>query len=200
MILTDAQHETLTELINIGFARAASVLSDLTGHGLNLSVSEVALLPMDRLQESLAHFAKDGIVSVHQSFSGSVSGDTILSFNDEGAILLADLLTGEDRRVMDALGREILTEVGNILLNACLGMFGNLLKVHVTFSVPRLHLESSTALMDFLVVGHEERCYALAVCTTFGLKDSAVTGCLIIVPGAASLGLLLRAVDDRSKT
>jgi chemotaxis protein CheC len=199
MILTDAQQDALTELVNIGFSRTASALSDLTGHRVTLNVPEVTIQPMDGLQESLARFVQGDVASVHQIFSGPVSGDAMLLFNHEGAGLLVDLLTGEDQGAMDASGQEVLTEVGNILLNACLGMFGNLLKIHVTFSVPRLHLASLHALLETLVIGQEELRYALVIYTTFRLKDSAVTGYLVIVLGVASLDRLLQAVDEWSK-
>jgi len=63
--------------------------------------------------------------------------------------MLKQLLTDEAPLplTVDASAREVLTEVGNILLNACLGTFGNILKVQVSFSVPRLNLESLSAII-----------------------------------------------------
>ena len=80
------------------------------------------------------------VASIHQVFGGPVAGDALLLLNHEGAVQLADLLTDghAPSNRLDESAREVLTEVGNILLNACLGMFGNLLDVHVSFSVPRL--------------------------------------------------------------
>jgi len=43
MELTPTQTDALTELINIGYARAAAALSDLTGHRISLEVPEVAV-------------------------------------------------------------------------------------------------------------------------------------------------------------
>ena len=56
--------------------------------------------------------------------------------------------------ILDA--REVLTEVGNILLNACLGVFGDLLQVRFTFAVPRMHLDALGSLLDSLVIGRDE--------------------------------------------
>ena len=202
MILTDEQKDALTELINIAFSRTAAALSDLTGHRVNLNVPEIAIHPIGELPETLSRFVEGEVASVHQIFSGPVSGDAMLMLNYEGANVLIDLLTGEaaGRGRIDASGQEVLTEIGNILLNACLGMFGNLLKVHVTFSVPRLHLESLNAMLDTLIVGQEELRYALVIYTTFKLKDSSVTGYLVIVLGVASLDRLLHAVEEWAKT
>ncbi|MEI6260865.1 MAG: hypothetical protein WCR46_13300 [Deltaproteobacteria bacterium] len=122
----------------------------------------------------------------------------MLLLNFEGASMLVDLLTNSHRQVgrMDTSAREVLTEVGNILLNACLGMFGNLLKIHVSFSVPRLHLEDLDTMLDSLVVGKDDIRYALMIYTNFRLKDSAVTGYMVIILGVASLDNLIHAVED----
>jgi chemotaxis protein CheC len=90
----------------------------------------------------------------------------------------------------------VLTEVGNILLNACLGVFGDLLQVHVSFSVPRLHLEQLRELLHSLMIGKEGLQYALLVHATFRLRDSAVSGYLVLVLGVASLDQLMRAIEQ----
>ena len=93
---------------------------------------------------------------------------------------LKELLTDEPALplAIDASAREVLTEVGNILLNACLGTFGNLLKVQVSFSVPRLNLESLGAIVESLRINREGLRYALVVHAGFRLRDAEVTGYL----------------------
>ncbi|HEX5883304.1 MAG TPA: hypothetical protein VFY67_02045, partial [Pyrinomonadaceae bacterium] len=95
---------------------------------------------------------------------------------------------------LDESAREVLTEVGNILLNACLGMFGNLLNVRVTFSVPRLHLETLDELIAS-TTDKPEMHYALVVYTAFQLRDSSVKGFLVIVLSVTSLDRLIQEVD-----
>ncbi len=201
MILTEDHQDALTELINIAFSRTAAALSDLTGHRVALSVPRVAVHPIGELPSSLAEFITGEVASVHQIFTGPVSGDAILMLNYEGANILVELLTGEKagRGKLDVSSREVLMEIGNILLNACLGVFGNLLKVHVSFSVPRLHLEDLNRMLDSLVIGKDELRYALVISTTFRLRESAVTGYLVIVLGVASLDRLLHSLEAWSQ-
>ena len=68
---------------------------------------------------------------MHQVFTGPVAGDALLILDPVAAGMLKELLTDEPALPLpiDASAREVLTEVGNILLNACLGTFGNMLKV-----------------------------------------------------------------------
>jgi chemotaxis protein CheC len=198
MILSDKQRDALTELLNIAFARTASSLSELSGHRVKLDVPEIQMCPIDQLPETVASLMHEEIATVHQIFSGPVAGDALLMLNYTGAVSLTDLLseTSERTGTLDESAREALTEIGNILLNACLGVFGNLLKVHVTFSMPRLHLEGLDQLLRSITIGTEELRYAVVVSTAFHVKESAISGYLIIVLGVSSLDRLIHAVEE----
>jgi chemotaxis protein CheC len=198
MKLTAVQEDALIELLNIGFGRAAASLSQLTGHRVLLEVPHVTIHPVDELSESLERVIRTDVASVHQIFSGPVAGDALLILDQNGAAMLKELLTNEPALPLsiDASAREVITEVGNILLNACLGTFGNLLKVQVTFSVPQLNLESLGAILESLRVNQEGVKYALVVHAGFKLRDAEVRGYLVIVLSVASLDRLIRAVED----
>lgn len=197
MKLTERQSDALAELINIAFARTGAALSELTGHRVMLNPPEVAIYRTEELRGALAKFVPGDIASIHQVFAGPVAGDALLLLNYAGAVQLTDLLTDEEQPsvFLDESAREVLTEVGNILLNACLGMFGNLLNVHVTFSVPRLHLETLDELIDSTTTDKGEMHYALVIYTAFQIRDSSVKGFLVIVLSVASLDRLIQEVD-----
>ena len=177
--------------------RAAASLSQLTGHRVLLDVPQVTIHNVEDLQEALRAVVRDEVASVHQIFSGAVDGDALLVLDHNGAAMLKELLTDEPALPLsiDASAREVLTEVGNILLNACLGTFGNILKVQVSFSVPRLNLESLGGIIDSLRIHREGLRYALLVHAGFRLRDAEVRGYLVIVLSVASLDRLIRAVE-----
>jgi len=201
MILTENHKDAFSELINIAFSRSAAALCELTGYRFTLNAPLIALRPIRELHSSLSELGTGEVVWVQQIFTGPVSGNTIFMLNYEGANILADLLTGGEpgRDKLEVSNREVLMETGNILINACLGVFGNLLGIHVTFSVPRIHLENLNSMLDSLVIGMDEPRYALIIHTTFQFRSSAVNGYLIIVLGFPSLGRLLPALDERSR-
>lgn len=197
MNLTPTQQDALKELLNIGFGRAASSLSQLTGHRVLLDVPAVSIHPIGDLRQALGQLITEDVASVHQIFSGPVAGDALLVLDHAGAGILKQLLTDEQPLPLqiDASGREVLTEVGNILLNACLGTFGNLLDVQVSFSIPHLSLDTLQSVLQSLLVNREGMRYGLLVHAGFRLRDAEVTGFLIIVLSVASLDRLLRAVE-----
>ena len=198
MELTQTQHDALIELLNIGFGRAAASLSELTGHRVLLEVPQVSVHAIDELNRALRLVLDDQVASVHQIFSGPVGGDALLILNHSAAGMLKELLTNEPPLPLpyDASAREVLTEVGNMLLNACLGTFGNILKVQVSFSVPHLNLDTLHEVMRSLLVNREGLRYAMVVHAGFKLRDAEVKGYLVIVLSVASLDRLIRAVEE----
>ena len=192
MDLTEQQSDALSELINIGYARAAGALSELTGHRITLEVPQLAIHNIQEIAVLLKSVLKGEVASVHQVFSGPVSGTALLLLDEAAALLLNRLLT-ENASVttLDAGAREVITEVGNILLNACLGVFGNLLRVHVSFAVPHLQVDSIEEVLGSTLVGKEELRYALMIHTRFRLRNSDFSGYLVIILGIVSLERLL---------
>jgi chemotaxis protein CheC len=196
--LTEDQKDSVSELVNIAFSRTAAALSDLTGNRVELTVPEVSAHPIEGLLPALGRFVKGDVATVHQIFGGPVSGDAFLLLDIEGAARLVDLLTdaGAPTKQMGASAREVLAEVGNILLNACLGVFGDLLQVRFTFAVPRLHLEALGSMLGSLVIDRNELRHALLVGTRFRVRASEVTGCMVLVLGITSLDRFVRATEE----
>ena len=199
MDLSSVQQDALVELINIGFGRAAASLSKLTGHRVQLQVPEITMCPIEQMATHLRPLLQnEEVASVHQIFSGPVEGDALLVLDQSSAAILKELLTNEPALPLeiDRSAREVLTEIGNILLNACLGTFGNLLKVQVSFSVPHLALETLEGIVGSIAVGRQGLRYALIVHAAFRLRDSSLTGYLVIVLGVASIERLIRALES----
>ena len=198
MILTETQRDALVELLNIGFGRAGASLSKLTGQRILLDVPVVQIHPVAQLNESLRKVGVGKVASVHQVFTGPVAGDALLILDPAAASTLKELLTDEPALPLelDASSREVLTEVGNILLNACIGTFGNLLRVPMAFAVPDIDVASLRSVVDRMIAGGDAMRYALVVTAGFRLRDAAVTGYVVIVLTVQSLTTLLIAVEE----
>ena len=198
MTLTESQRDALVELLNIGFGRAGASLSKLTGQRVMLEVPEVAVYPVAQLQASLGRLNAEKVASVHQVFNGPVAGDALLVLDPVAASTLKELLTDEPALPLelDASSREVLTEVGNIVLNACIGTFGNLLRVPVSFSVPDIDVAALRSVVDRMIGAGDTMRYALVITAGFRLRDSAVTGYVVIVLTVQSLTRLLIAVEE----
>ena len=201
MELNAVQHDALVELLNIGFGRAGASLSKLTQQRVLLEVPQVAIHPLSHLNHSLGRLVDERVASVHQVFSGPVAGDALLLLDPIAAATLTELLTDVAALSLDLdpSTREVFTEVGNIVLNACIGTFGNMLGVPMSFSVPDVDVTSITNVIDRMMETGDAFRYALIVTAGFRLRDSAVTGYVVIVLTVQSLKRLLDALDRWQK-
>lgn len=197
MELNTVQHDALVELLNIGFGRAGASLSKLTQQRVLLDVPRVAIHPVTHLNHSLGKLVDERVASVHQVFSGPVAGDALLLLDPIAAATLTELLTDVPPLSMDLdpSAREVFTEVGNIVLNACIGTFGNMLGVPVSFSVPDVDVTTVNTVVDRMLDSGDALRYALVITAGFRLRDSAVTGYVVIVLTVLSLKRLLDALD-----
>jgi chemotaxis protein CheC len=195
--LNASQTDALTELINIAFGLTASKLSEISGQRVLLGAPVISIHPVDDLAKELETFVSSEVASIHQVFTGSFSGDAILFLNYDGAVKLSNLLVEERLRSerLDSGNGEVLTEVGNMLLGACLGVFGNLLEVRVSFSIPLLHLDSLKSLLASITIGGDGLRHAVVIATSFQIRKEDVAGQLAIVLAASSLERLIRAVE-----
>ena len=200
MNVDDIDRDALTELFNIGLHRAASSLSELTGQRILVDLPRLWICPIDETYARLVEFLDGDLATVHQIFKGSVTGDAVLVLEYANAARLATLLTDGSVGLggrLDQSAREVLAEVGNVILSSCLSAFGDMLHVAVSFSVPRIHVESLDAMLRSLQVDNSDLQYALLAATRFRLTEGEVGGFLIVAVGMSSLSLISRALAAR---
>jgi len=196
--LSERQADALAELINVAFGLTAAKLSEISGHRVLLEPPRISSHPIESLAKDLDVFSTGEVISVHQVFSGPFSGDAILCLNSDGAVRLSNILIEGplQAKLLDTSGAEILTEIGNMLLSACLGVFGNLLQLHVSFSVPELHRDLLQQFLNSLSVAGEDLRHAVVINSTFRISDRGIAGRIAIVLSVSSLERLMLAVDQ----
>ena len=201
MNVDELDRDALTELFNIGLHRAASSLSDLTGQRIIVDLPRLWICPIEETHARLIDILDGDLATVHQIFRGTVTGDAVLVLDYASATRLAGLMT--DGSVaqggrLDQSAREVLAEVGNVILSSCLSSFGDMLQVAVSFSVPRMQVESLEGLLRTLrVEDGDDVSYALLAATRFRLTEGEVGGFLIVAVGMSSLSLISRALAAR---
>lgn len=188
MELTAKQRDTLTELINIAYARAAGALSDLTGHRIRLAVPDVTIRRVEQVTPALQEVIDGEITCVNQFFGGPIAGNAILLFDKGSAQMLTRILTDNPKaEILDETSRDTMIEVGNIVLNACLGAFGNLMHVNLKFTVPHLQVDEIENVLRSIRIQDEKFKHAMMIRTRIELRASDVSSFLVILLGVTSL-------------
>jgi chemotaxis protein CheC len=192
--------DSLSELFNVGLHRAAASLSEITGQRILVDMPKLVVCPIDEIEKPLADLVGGEIATVHQIFGGAVVGDAVLLIEHDKAALLAKLMTSGEAAGggrLDQSAREVLAEIGNIVLGACLSGFGDMLELPVSFSVPRIHIESLKSILGSLRTDLHEPQYAVIVATQFRLSELAVDGYMVIAIPATSLSRITHALAER---
>lgn len=200
MNLDEFETDALGELFNVGLHRAAASLSEITGQRIVVDMPRIAICPISEIEGRLHDLVGGEVATVHQVFGGAVAGDAVLLLEQESAALLTKRMTDGDAGVggrLDQSAREVLAEVGNIVLGACLSGFGDMLQTPVSFSVPRIHIESLKTILRSLRSDTTEVQYAVIAATRFRLSELAIDGYLVVAVGAKSLTRISQALADR---
>lgn len=200
MNLDEFDTDALTELFNVGLHRAAASLSEITGQRIFVDMPRLVICPIDEIEERLGDLIGGDIATVYQVFGGAVAGDAVLLIEEDKAAALTKLMTAGEAATsgrLDESAREVLAEIGNIVLGACLSGFGDMLQMPVSFSVPRIHIESLKTILGSLLVETHEVQYAVIAATQFRLSQLAVEGYLIVAVGAQSLSRISKGLAAR---
>ncbi|HYH20217.1 MAG TPA: chemotaxis protein CheC [Azospirillum sp.] len=138
--LTDDERDVVTELMNLGVGQAAAAFSQMIGEEITLSVPSVEVMSRDVAVAALARLTSDRATGITQSFEGALAGVAALVFPEAKSLHIVRSVLGGTYPVQEIteLAQETLLEIGNIILNACLGTIGNFLQTEVVSSLPSL--------------------------------------------------------------
>ncbi|MEO5366925.1 MAG: hypothetical protein H7831_11355 [Magnetococcus sp. WYHC-3] len=196
--------DTLKESFNIAVGQAANALGILVDEEVLFSVPDVQLYPRGELLLTLpARLGSDPQVII-QELSGLVDGDAIDSFSlllvGSGALeSLRRIFSGGAYGDTGGLAEEeMLVEVGNVLLNACMGSIANLLGTEFLCGIPRIGAgplaETLQSLFATTSGGHPAPRDRLLLLT---IRMSAVQSCVTV---ELMLLLDLLQLPDMKKT
>lgn len=122
MTLTEEQRDAMQEITNIAMGRAGSLLAELLGNFVTLSVPRINVLALAEVADAISIMVGRDIdvTAVRQSFQGYLRGEAIVIYGQDGCKELGDLM-GYDEVLNRADEIELLLDVSNILVGACLG-------------------------------------------------------------------------------
>ncbi|CUW37509.1 Putative inhibitor of MCP methylation, CheC-like [Magnetospirillum sp. XM-1] len=180
-IIGALERDAVEEILNVAIGQAAASLSRMVRDQISLSVPFVEFLSPATAGERL-----DGTtggadsVAVRQHFSSSFSGDILLIFPERRSLDLVRSMLG-DTVSMDSLTeleQEALLEVGNVILNACLGSLANQLGLAIESSLP-IYLRGRGA--QILATKHPDTELVMFLQVDFSLAAKGVKGYLAFV-------------------
>lgn len=195
-IIGPLERDAVTELLNIAIGQAAASLSQLVEDEIRLSVPFVHFLaPAAAASRLQAETGGGDSVAVRQHFAGQFSGDILLIFPERKSLELVRSMLGDTVPLdsLTELEREALLEIGNIILNACLGSLANQLRTRVESSLP-IYVRGRGAEILGGGIGHGEAELVMFLHVEFSLTRKDVHGYVAFVMDIASAEHFVTAV------
>jgi len=192
--LSALQEDALTEFFNIAIGRAAAMLSQMIGEGIELSVPVIRLVRGQEAAEVLGG-PERRVCSVMQTLRGDFSAEAMLVFPESQSLEIVRLLLRDSVPLQDIteMEQDALTEVGNIILNACIGTLTNLLSGDFTIGLPQFRLGACSEILAAGRRGQEDCMLLLHI--DFRVERHAITGYVIFMQDLPSFQALIQSVD-----
>lgn len=159
--LTELEHDALVEIFNIGVGQAAAAMSGIVGEEVTMSVPSITFLSRSEAAQLLedAHRNNQGgpdnggnerICGVSQHYEGAFSTEALLMFPEDKSLEIVRLMVGEAVPLAELSGmeQEAMSEIGNIILNSCVGTLANIFQQELHGSLPVYHVGSSDEILD----------------------------------------------------
>ena len=137
-MLDSLQIEILKEIINVGVGKSAEVLNTMIQSHVTLNVPEIKIISYDEFSDFINYFEDDHYSVITLPFNGEIDGYSKLIMPSDHAAKLVDAFIGASgaEMDMDSLRIDILAEIGNVIINAVMGTFSNILNIHLDYVVP----------------------------------------------------------------
>jgi len=196
-VLSELQHDALTELVNIGVSHAAASLREMVGEQVFLSVPTLKLVARWEAIDILSASEIDQLVAVHQVFEGDLTGRALLIFPETRSLELVRAVTGGELPLEDIieLEQEALAETGNIILNGCLATIANLLDRSLRMSLPEILRGGGSDFFNLPPPPHAGD-VVMFLYIDFAIRERDIRGYIAMIMDMPSLQALTGLLDE----
>ena len=196
--LTELQRDALAEIFNIGVGRAASSLSLVVGEEVVMSAPTITLCRPEEAESVLigAEFRQFSMVS--QEFSGSFDSRAMPVFPESNALEIVRLMAGAANLSLEELSefeQEAMSEVGNIILNACMSALADMFRVELEGSLPMHRFGDSKSIIFQGAAVDDDESVVLLLQVDMYISQRRVHGHILFLLNVRSLSNLLGLLD-----
>lgn len=201
-MLSELQKDLLSEILNTNLGVAASLLSEMVNQKVILSLPSLDIkkgteIDLRSLSKQNSEFHTSVLASMR--FGNGFSGNAYIIFPAEKAKYLVEACLGEDTdenelfTKLTAQDLDVIKEISNIIFNAVIGGFGNLLGVRLTYTLPQIEMTVIDSMESGLL---PEDMHFLSMFNSFYLSKSHVRGMIFIALSVSSENMLINKLNE----
>jgi chemotaxis protein CheC len=187
--LSELQHDALVEIFNIGVGHAAASMSGIVNEQVTMSVPSISFLNRAQAGQMLGNEDGQRICGVSQHYAGAFDTEAILMFPEDKSLEIVRLMVGDSvsLKELTEMEQEAMNEIGNIILNSCVGTLANIFERELHGSLPQYHIGTSEEILtasgghaetvvlmlhiDFIVEKHQIHGYVAFIMDLTALHD-----------------------------
>lgn len=197
--VSESDRDLLGRLFVRAATRAAEELSGTVGSPFVTAIPELRWFTLDGCREEWTDQADGPVVGISETFSGPISGAATLLFPEASGLALAHAIL-PDASVYDGASdvvEEILTEVGNVWLNACIAAMAESIGGDLAGDLPVFSRGDALELLSGNRRSHRGDDVVLLAGTSVLLRGRAFSGRMALRIDDHGLAALLQALPTQ---
>ena len=187
--LTELENDALIEIFNIGVGQAAASMSAIVNEAVRMSVPSITFINRADAARLLGSrvFEPERICGVSQHYQGAFETEAILMFPEDKSLEIVRLMVGESVPLAELtdMEQEAMCEIGNIILNSCVGTLANIFQRELHGSLPAYHVGTSDEILT--ASGSEPDAVVLMLHIDFVLEKHQIQGYVAFVLDLSAL-------------
>jgi chemotaxis protein CheC len=193
-LMSDEKRDALGEIVNIGMGAAGAALAQVLDAFVELTVPRVDLVERRRIATlfDTGGWADSELVAVRQSFFGRIMGESLILFDGSEATRLADLVGHTQPPSVDQQ-HELLLDLANIVIGACVNGIAEPLHEIVSFSPPAV-LVGRPKVCEFAMQDSGSWQRGLVINVDFKLEARSFHSRVLVFLAEQALELIDRAI------
>lgn len=195
--LNEDQLDLLKEMFNLGVGKAAASLSKLANNKYEvvLSLPKLQMMTLGEMIRILSNESNDNFSSVSQKYSGPFAGTAHMLYSHSASLRLVSIMLGNNipQDQLSDLERDALMEIGNVLLNACLGALSSMFDDEIETELPTLQTGSPEDIL--LSENGNINSQIIFIRSEFHIKEENLKGYISLFLETDKLKKLLECID-----
>ena len=194
--LSEIQHDALVEIFNIGVGHAAAAMSGIVNEEVTMSVPSILFVNRLDAASMLVNNESRRICGISQHYQGAFTTEAILMFPEDKSLEIVRLMVGETvpLKELTDMEQEAMSEIGNIILNSCVGTLANIFGQELQGSLPVYHLGTSEDILS--ASGGQSEAVVLMLHIDFILEKHQIHGYVAFILDVTALHDLQYQVDQ----
>ena len=193
--LSEIQHDALVEIFNIGVGHAAAAMSGIVNEEVTMSVPSIQFVNRLDAASMLVNNESRRICGISQHYQGAFTTEAILMFPEDKSLEIVRLMVGETvpLKELTDMEQEAMSEIGNIILNSCVGNLANIFEQELQGSLPVYHIGTSEDILT--ATGDQSDAVVLMLHIDFILEKHQIHGYVAFILDVTALHDLQFQVD-----